>query len=246
MSYLVCIPTAGIGSRLGSLTKSLNKSLIAVANKPVLAHIIEHFPDDAEFVIALGYKGKLVQEFIEIAFPALRFQYMWIDPFDGPGSGLGYTLLCCRTLLKEPFVFCSCDTLTSTPIPVPDHNWMAYASVEDLAAYRTLCVRNGCVLDVCEKGSTSPDLEAYIGIAGIRDAAAFWSAMEEGRDEAIMAGEAYGMRALVGTGIRAYAFSWHDTGNVASLASTREALRTKDSPIFWRSQTRPFGLWMAG
>ena len=41
MSYRVCIPTAGIGSRLGELTKNLNKALVTLANRPVIAHVID-------------------------------------------------------------------------------------------------------------------------------------------------------------------------------------------------------------
>ena len=41
---LVVIPTAGLGSRLGYLTHSFNKSLLPFQNKPILSHIIENFP----------------------------------------------------------------------------------------------------------------------------------------------------------------------------------------------------------
>jgi len=56
MPFKVFIPTAGIGSRLGDLTNSINKSLVSLDNKPIISHIIDLYPRDAEFVIALGYK----------------------------------------------------------------------------------------------------------------------------------------------------------------------------------------------
>ena len=62
MRYRVFIPTAGTGSRLGKMTKYLNKSLLCIANRPVLSHLIEKFPRDCEFIIALGFKGKLVKD----------------------------------------------------------------------------------------------------------------------------------------------------------------------------------------
>mgnify|MGYP001231842595 CR=1 FL=1 len=61
MSYRVVIPTAGVGSRLLDQTQYTNKSLINISNKPVISHIIESFPKDVEFVIALGHKGNLVK-----------------------------------------------------------------------------------------------------------------------------------------------------------------------------------------
>ena len=46
MNYKVLIPTAGTGSRLGGMTKYINKSLIGVGNKPALSRIISlwHIP----------------------------------------------------------------------------------------------------------------------------------------------------------------------------------------------------------
>ena len=87
MSYRVCIPTAGTGSRLGDLTKFINKSLVGIANRPTLSHLIEQFPADAEFVIALGHKGQLVREFVELAYPERQFFFAEVDPFEGSGSG---------------------------------------------------------------------------------------------------------------------------------------------------------------
>ena len=109
MSYKVFIPTAGIGSRLGSKTKFLNKSLISVNNKPIISHIIELFPKDVHYVFALGYKAELVKEYIEFAHPKINKNYQLIDPYIGEGSGLGYTILSCKKYLKEPFTFFPCD-----------------------------------------------------------------------------------------------------------------------------------------
>ena len=65
MSYKVFIPTAGIGSRLGDLTTSINKSLVSLDNRPIISHLLDQFPNDCDFVIALGHKGNLVKEFLE-------------------------------------------------------------------------------------------------------------------------------------------------------------------------------------
>jgi len=102
MSYKVCIPTAGTGSRLGELTRYLNKSLVGIANRPTICHLIEQFPADAKFVIALGHKGSLVQEFLGLAYPDRQFDYAYVDPFEGEGSGLGLSLLACKQYLQEP------------------------------------------------------------------------------------------------------------------------------------------------
>ena len=79
MSYRVVIPTAGIGSRLEGLTKNINKSLVGIANRPTISHLIEQSPQDCDFVIALGHKGKLVRDFLEITYPnRIFFLQTWI------------------------------------------------------------------------------------------------------------------------------------------------------------------------
>ena len=106
---------------------SINKSLVSVNNKPIISHIIEKFPNSCHFVVALGYKGNLVKEFLDNVYEKKTIDYVNIDPFIGEGSSLGYTLLSSKHLLQEPFVFISCDTLVNNEIPEPSHNWVGYS-----------------------------------------------------------------------------------------------------------------------
>ena len=231
MSYRVCIPCAGTGSRLGGLTQFINKSLVSIANRPTLSHLIEQFPDDAEFVIALGHKGHLVREFLTLAYPVRQFFFAYVSPFEGPGSGLGLSLQACKQHLQQPFVFISCDTLVEESIPAPDKNWMGFAEVANLATYRTIAITSAGVSAIAEKGAgQAPTHKAYIGLAGIHDCQQFWAAMEQGGGTAIETGEAHGMRSLLTNNIQAHAFTWHDTGNHDALAQTRQHYRQPDEP----------------
>ncbi|MCK5602892.1 phosphotransferase [Candidatus Pacearchaeota archaeon] len=232
MSYRVLIPTAGTGSRLGALTQYVNKSLVSIANRPTLSHVIEQFPEDVEFVIALGHKGHLVRDFLEIAYPDRRFFFVEVNPFEGQGSGLGLSMLFCKEYLQEPFVFISCDTLVLEQIPTLDQNWMGYTELSDQKQYRTLKIESGKVTTICEKGEGNVHThKPYIGLAGIKNYQSFWKAMEEGGNEAIATGESHGMRTLLSQGVvRAHQFTWHDTGNPEALAKTREVYRKKDAP----------------
>jgi len=245
MSYKVCIPTAGTGSRLGGLTRYLNKSLVGIANRPTICHLIEQFPADIKFVIALGHKGNLVQEFLGLAYPNRHFDYAQVDPYEGEGSGLGLSLLACKQHLQEPFVFISCDTLVDEFIPSPEKNWMGYAEVQDLDPYRTLEISDDQVGEICEKGvGRYPGYKPYIGLAGIADYEAFWLAMEFGDSKAIQVGEAHGLRALLPKGIKGKSFTWHDTGNIDALNRAREFYREPDEPNILEKANE--AIWFVG
>jgi hypothetical protein len=245
VSYRVCIPVAGTGSRLGELTRFVNKSLVSIANRPVLSHLIEQFPADTEFVIALGHKGHLVQEFLALAYPNRVFLFAHVERFEGEGSGLGLTLLACRHFLQQPFIFISCDTLVREHIPAPDTNWAGYAQGEELASYRTLEVENGCVHAIAEKGAgTVPSHKPYIGLAGIADYQAFWNTMEGGGDAAIATGEVHGLRALLSQGMQAHCFTWFDTGNPRSLARAHDAYQEPDAPNILEKANE--AIWFVG
>ena len=227
MSYRVVIPTAGTGSRLASLTKYLNKSLVSIANRPTICHLIEQFPDDCEFVIPLGYKGQLVKDFLELTYPQRTFFFIEIELYEGNGSGLGLTLISCQKYLQQPFIFISCDTLVEGKIRPPDSNWMGYSKVDNPSMYRTLLIKNHLVIRLLEKESLKKealkkDAYAYIGIAGINNYEIFWNAMNSGGFAAIEQGESYGLRFIMkNTDISCFEFNWFDTGNIKELKKTR-------------------------
>ena len=245
MGYRVCIPTAGTGSRLGDLTKYVNKSLVGIANRPTLCHIIEKFPSDTEFVLALGHKGELVRDFIGLAYPNRTFFFADVQPFEGPDSGLGLSLLACQDYLQQPFIFISCDTLVEEDIPAPDVNWMAYGDISDLDSYRTLLVDDNHVSDICEKGlGKSESHKAYIGLAGIKDYETFWNSMLQGEDEAIQTGEVHGLRKLLNSVMSAHKFTWFDTGNLGALEHVRDVYREPDAPNILEKANE--AIWFVG
>jgi dTDP-glucose pyrophosphorylase len=134
--FTVLITTSGMGSRLGNLTQFTNKSLIVVGSKPVLAQIIEKYPADTTFVITLGNFGDHVKEFLTLCYPEKIFKFVAVNPFDGPGSSLGYSILCAREHLQTPFVYHASDTLIlDSEIPEAESNWVAGFKSSDATNY---------------------------------------------------------------------------------------------------------------
>lgn len=231
MSCRVVIPTAGIGSRLKTLTKYINKSLVSISNRPVLSHIIEQFPENYEFVIPLGHKGNLVRDFLELVYPDRTFYFTNVMPFNGKGSGLGLSLLSCESYLQQPFIFISCDTLIRGKIPEPRHNWLGYAHREHLSSYRTADICDDEVVMINEKGTIKENLYAYIGLAGVYDYDIFWEAMHAGDKVAISQGETYGINRVLQTKkIYANQFEWFDTGSLENLKIARKEYSQPNDP----------------
>ena len=229
MKYKVLIPTAGLGSRLEKHTKYLNKSLISINLRPSLSWQIEKFPEDTVYIIALGYKGNLVKQFLKLAYPNRNFIFVDIDKYEGCGSGLGYSILKCRNYLIDPFIFMSCDTLVEEEIPPPNYTWMGFANLKNENKYRSLKILNNQVIDIYEKENNDVNCFPYIGLAGIKNTDEFWDQMIKGQEEAIKMGESYALKNLLkGNNIKSIEFKRYDTGNLESLDKARNYFQDKD------------------
>lgn len=231
MKYKVFIPSAGLGSRLLSYSKHMNKALVTLSNRPAITYIIEKFPKDVEIVVALGYKKESIKDFLNLAYPDRKFVFVDVDKYEGPGSGLGLTMLKCKEHLQCPFVFTCNDTIITEDMPLPDYNWMGYVESKDVSLYRSLRLdTNGLVAEICSKGATG-DVKLYIGLAGIKDYKEFWDAMEKGTAiGSIEVGESYGLKFLIDKTIKAIKFDWYDMGNLDSLDKARKHFVNNDGP----------------
>lgn len=224
MSYSVCILAAGRGLRLGRLTGCLNKALLPLGNKAVISRIIELFPSDVTIVVALGYEGEKVEEYLMHAHPGRKIMCVTVDNYDGPGSGPGYSLLCCKQLLQQPFVVCAADTLPPKGyvVPPPDVNWFGVGAVDDTSRFCSVQITNGMITRIDDKVKTS-NKYAFIGLAGIHDAGVFWQTLEN--DASLVAGEVQlsnGFAGLISVGLHPEDYTgWHDTGLPETYAATR-------------------------
>lgn len=61
-TFILC---GGFGTRLDLEGKNIPKALVKIGNQPILIHLIENFIDQDfnEFVICLGYKKKLIENY---------------------------------------------------------------------------------------------------------------------------------------------------------------------------------------
>ncbi len=228
--WSVLITTSGTGSRLGQLTKRANKCLLPLAGKPTICHIVDRYPPETRFVLTLGYLGDQVKTTVEKLYPDRSIEYVWVDPYEGPGSSQGYSELAAASLLQCPFVYHACDTILLDPIPTPDQNFVvSYRLGGDISQYRTHRVKQSQLLRIEDKG-IGDSQRVHIGIAGFANFAAHWQTLQQlykadpgnqglGDTDVINTMLAAGHRfTLVETA------SWLDTGNPAALTRTEQEI----------------------
>ncbi len=81
------IPVAGIGTRLRPHTHTQPKSLIPVAGKPILAHIVDQLVDAGitDIIFIIGYLGDKIEEYITKNYP--HIQTTFVIQTTGKGTG---------------------------------------------------------------------------------------------------------------------------------------------------------------
>lgn len=218
-----CILAAGRGERLRKVMK-LHKCLAPIHNQAVISHIINKAPGDTEIVIALGHQGDLVKEYCEAAHPDRKFVFVKVENFDGPGSGPGLSLSCCKAHLQRPFyLFCG-DCIIEETLPDLSTNWMGVFPVDDSTHWSTAQVYDGKVVGFKNKSSNGYDY-AFIGVAGIKDYETFWGQLKHTDKEFEMVSAFYDPLAY--DEILATHFTWHDTGTPENYNKSKAILGPK-------------------
>lgn len=173
MPELVIVPTAGIGSRMGLLTKNINKALLPYRSKPALAHIIDAFPSDSRFVIPVGYLSNHVEDFLKLAYPDRNITIVKIDDFLSEKSGTATTILGCESMIDQPFWYVSCDTIFNAAdivnnIPQnEDVCWISQVSPDDSHRYTMFKVDNHKVSSISFKENKDESWAAFTGLMRI-------------------------------------------------------------------------------
>ena len=152
----ICILTAGKGTRMGVSSKQINKALLPIDHKAVISHIIEKFSIEDVFVIALGYKGDQVINYLKSAHPKNKFEFVKVENFDGEGSGPGLSLISCMENLQEPFLFFACDGLFFDEINNFDHNWIGISKIFNALSIILDRGPSRCLLGVAWGSSVCP------------------------------------------------------------------------------------------
>lgn len=226
----VLILAAGTGSRLGNLTNNVNKAMLPINNKAIISYIIDKFPKEYEFIVALGYKGKILKEYLQLIYPEHKFIFIDIDNFDKDNSGPGYSALKCKSYLQRPFYFTTVDCIIDSKIPHLDGNWMGVYPTSYPEKYSTVKLdTQGNILDFVNKNNEGYD-NAFIGLASIWDFDIFWKELENNIEKGEIV-SAFN-KITVYPSFKAKHLYWLDTGNLDDLNKTKQHLNDKPLSLY--------------
>ena len=175
----ILLPVAGKGTRLRPHTHTKAKSLVHVAGKTVLEHIICRLTplNATEYLFITDENGGQVREFMEAAFPTLPCRYIVQKERQGPAHAVA---------LAAPFVQPGEDLLivfndtifdadlTAIRALSEDCDGLIYSKeVEDYQRFGVNVVRDGLIVDMVEKPDTLVSKLAQVGLYYLKDGVSF-------------------------------------------------------------------------
>jgi glucose-1-phosphate thymidylyltransferase len=181
----ILLPVAGKGTRLRPHTHTKAKSLVHVAGKTVLEHIISRLVplNASEYLFITDENGGQVKEHMESSFPALKCRYMVQKERRGPAHAV--SLAAPYIEPGEDLLVVFNDTifdadLTRIPALVADCDGLIYSKeVEDYQRFGVNVVRDGLIVDMVEKPDTLVSKLAQVGLYYLKDGSDFMQYLEQ-------------------------------------------------------------------
>lgn len=233
----IILPVAGKGTRLRPHTLTKAKSLVRVAGKTVLEHIIERVlsVEAEELIFITDENGSQIERFMEQHFPELNCSYIVQKERLGPAHAVA--LAAPRINVGDEVLVVFNDTIFVTDLArIPDLcadcDGLIYSKeVEDYQRFGVNVVKQGYIVDMVEKPETPVSRLAQVGLYYLKDGQRFMTYLQQ----TIAAGDtvkgefylpAVFMR-MIRDGVKFYApeiSAWLDCGKPETLLETNRYL----------------------
>lgn len=181
----VILPVAGKGTRLRPHTHAKAKSLVQVAGKTVLEHIISRLGsiDVEEYIFILDDNGNQIREFMHSTFPQLNCSYMVQKERLGPAHAV--SLAAPRIAAGDDVLVLFNDTIFVTDLAkIPElcthaDGLIFSKEVEDYRRFGVNVVRDGRIVDMVEKPDTPISKLAQVGLYYLKDGNGFMNYLRQ-------------------------------------------------------------------
>jgi glucose-1-phosphate thymidylyltransferase len=113
----IIIPMAGIGKRLGPLTQHKPKSLVRLADKRLLDHVLKTFQVlektyTLEFIFIIGYLGEQIKEYMKDVHPNKNVTYYLQEEL----RGQSHAVYLAKDSISGPILLTYCDAINKTDL----------------------------------------------------------------------------------------------------------------------------------
>ncbi len=181
----VVLPVAGKGTRLRPHTHTKAKSLVNVAGKTVLEHIIERLQavEVEEYIFITDENGGQISDFMQRKFPELKCHYLIQQERLGPAHAVALA----APVVKEgdDLLVVFNDTIFVTDLgQIPqlcaEADGLIYSKeVEDYQRFGVNVVRDDYIVDMVEKPDTPISRLAQVGLYYLKDGAGFLNYIQQ-------------------------------------------------------------------
>ena len=166
----VILPVAGKGTRLRPHTFTKPKSLVRVAGKTVLQHVIDGLAkvDVEEYIIITDKNGHIIKQFVDEHYPNLKVTYVTQTELLGPAHAV--SLAYPRIQEGDDVLVVFNDTLFVTDLTrihmlCKDLDGLIYSKeVEDYKRFGVNVMKDGVIVDMVEKPDQPVSKLAQVGL----------------------------------------------------------------------------------
>jgi glucose-1-phosphate thymidylyltransferase len=227
------IPVAGEGTRLRPHTHAVPKSLLYVAGKPIMGHILDGLKDIeiSDFVIILGAKADAIIDFCN-KYPR-DFKYVLQEE----RLGLGHAIHLGAQGLEGPTLVLLGDTIIDVNYRSfcrSEYNVLAVKAVDDPKRFGIVEVKGDDVIDLIEKPKQPRSNLAIVGLYYFQDIARVAKAMDQIIKKGIKTRNEYqltdALKYMLDKGEKfkvARIENWYDCGTAAALIDTNRHILKK-------------------
>jgi len=224
----IVIPVAGIGSRLRPHTHSAPKSLLYVAGKPILGHILDQVVklNPSEVTLIIGFLGSMIVNYVNRQYD---IKARFVEQADL--LGLGYAIyLGIREGETEDILIILGDTVIETDwakLIAKKQNILGVKEVDDPRRFGVVETNGTMITGIVEKPEKPKSNLASVGVYYIKDTPLFYDALRTVYKTGIrtrgefQVTDAFDL--LINKGVELHAYpieGWYDCGKRETLLET--------------------------
>lgn len=229
------IPVAGIGSRLKPHTQTQPKSLIPVAGKPILGHIMDNLVAAGidEFVFIIGYLGDKIEQFLTENYAQVKLSFV----MQTVGKGIGHAIWLAKNEInvEEPVFIVLGDTIFEADLKevfASENSRLGVKKVEDPRLFGVAEVEgDGRIKKLIEKPKIPHSNLALVGLYYIKETADLMQCLEYNIQNDIRNNNEFhltdALECMIQKGVRMETFpvsTWFDCGKKDIILQTNKTL----------------------